>query len=200
MAKEVVLRDGFSKLEKIAGVDVAYKKNTAFAAAAVLEFKEMSILEVRTKVMYVSFPYIPGFLSFREAEPMKSAISNLIQDYDVLLVNGHGIAHPRGLGIASHIGVDLGVPSVGVAKGLLCGEVKEDSEKKAVPVFFEDRVVGYRITPGRKRRPIYVSPGNLVSLKSSLEIVKACLRRHSLPEPLYKAHRAAAEAKRKYAT
>lgn len=197
MAKKVILRDGFSKLDRVAGVDVAYLGDKSYAAAVVLDFRDMSLLEVKNEIMKVSFPYIPGYLSFREADPMKAAVSALELDHDVLLVNGHGIAHPRGLGIAAHIGVELGIPTVGVAKGLLCGEVSSEGDKEILPVLYEGRTVGYRLLGSKNRRPVYVSPGNLVSLKSSLEIVKACMRRHALPEPLYLAHRSAAEAKKK---
>jgi deoxyribonuclease V len=197
MAKKVVLKDDFSKPRRIAGVDVAYELDYAFAAAAVLRFKDMTPLEIKIQSTRVSFPYIPGYLSFREAEPMKLALRALESDYDLLFVNGHGIAHPRGLGIASHIGVELSVPTVGVAKGLLCGEVKKGNLERTMPIIYKDRRVGFKIFPGKKGGAIYISPGNMITLSSSLKIVKACMKGHALPEPLYMAHHKATRAKKK---
>lgn len=195
MAKKVVLRDGFSRIRRIAGADAAYLDNLAHATAAVLRYEDMHPIETVRVTEKVSFPYIPGYLSFREAGPVKSAVSALKESFDVLLVNGHGIAHPRGLGIASHVGVELDMPTVGVARGLLCGEVEDPGTDS--PVVYQGRVVGYRLLPGARKKPLYVSPGHLVSLRSSLRIVKDCMREHILPEPLYQAHRAAEEAKRR---
>lgn len=197
MAKKLVLRDGFSRIRHIAGVDVAYLHDIGHAAAAVLRYGDMHPVEIKSVAVNVSFPYIPGYLSFREAGPMKAAISALQGGFDVLLVNGHGIAHPRGLGIASHLGVELRVPTVGVARRLLCGEVVEGGGEEIRPVVYRGRIVGFRLLSGKGKKPLYVSPGNLVSLKSSLRIIRECVRGHVLPEPLYLAHQAASDAKKK---
>jgi deoxyribonuclease V len=194
LAKKVTLSDGFARLSRIAGVDVAYSGKRAYAAAAVYDYESMRLIETKVAESKVSFPYIPTYLSFREAEPMKNALQALKSGYDVLLVNGHGIAHPRGLGIASHLGVELRIPTIGVAKALLCGEVTEKGLEEASIIVFEGREVGYRLAVGKKYRPLFISPGNMVSLASALRIVKACMRGHALPEPLYVAHRAATEA------
>jgi len=190
LAEKVTLVDGFERLLRIAGVDVAYSGNHAYGAAVVLDYKSksMEILETKTSRTVVSFPYIPTFLSFREAEPMVAALRGLENSYDVLLVNGHGIAHPRGIGIASHLGVELGIPTIGVARGLLCGEVIENK------IMFKGRKVGFKIGV-KGGKPVFISPGNMVSLSSSLKIVLACMRGHGLPEPLWAAHNAASTAK-----
>lgn len=195
MAKMVILKDGFSKIRRIVGLDVAYSGEYAYAAATLFDFNKMKLIDAKVHKTKVLFPYIPGFLSFREARPMKKALTLLEKTYDIAIVNGHGIAHPRGLGIAAHLGVNLGLPTIGVAKGLLCGEVRNGSFRSKAPIFFEGKKVGYRVIPGKNRRPIFISPGNLVTLASSLKIVMACMKNHSLPEPLYMAHRASTEAK-----
>lgn len=188
LAEKVTLADGFERLDRIAGVDVAYSGNHAYGAAVVHDYKSMEILETKSAKTVVSFPYIPTFLSFREAEPMTAALRGLEKSFDVLLVNGHGIAHPRGIGIASHLGVELGIPTIGVARGLLCGEVVENN------IRFKGRDVGFEI--GVKGKPLFISPGNMVSLPSSLKIVLACMRGHKLPEPLWAAHNAASADRR----
>lgn len=195
LAKKVALRDGFARLERIAGVDVAYSGEHAYAAAVVLDYESMEILETKTAKTIVSFPYIPTFLSFRELEPMVVALRGLENNYDILFVNGHGIAHPRGLGIASHIGVSLGVPTIGVARGLLCGEVMEKGLEEASIIVFQGREVGFKLAMGKKGRALFISPGNMVSLPSSLKIVLSCMKGHKLPEPLWHAHTAASQAK-----
>jgi deoxyribonuclease V len=188
LAEKVTLVDNFERLDRIGGVDVAYSGNHAYGAAVVLDYKSMEILETKTSRTVVSFPYIPTFLSFREAEPMTAALRGLEKGFDILLVNGHGIAHPRGIGIASHLGVELGIPTIGVARGLLCGEVIENN------IMFKGRDVGFKIGV-RGDKPLFISPGNMVSLPSSLKIVLACMRGHGLPEPLWAAHNAASAAR-----
>lgn len=190
LAEKVSLVDGFKGLDRIAGVDVAYADKKAYGAAVVLD-SDMNLLETKTARTLISFPYIPSFLSFREAEPMRAALGRLETDFDVLLVNGHGIAHPRGVGIASHLGVVLGLSTVGVAKGLLCGEVIEKLERRRV-IVYDGREVGFMIAA--KGKPLFISPGNKVTLESSLRIVDACMRDHRLPEPLWAAHTAASKA------
>ncbi len=193
LAGKVTLVDGFGRIERVAGVDVAYSGERAYGAAVVLDYKSMETLETRTAKTQVSFPYIPAFLSFREGEPMRAALRGLQSGYDVLLVNGHGIAHPRGIGLASHLGVELGVPTIGVARGLLCGKVAEKKLGSARVIRFKGREVGFKISVADK--PLFISPGNMVSLASSLKIALSCMRGHGLPEPLWAAHNAASAAK-----
>lgn len=195
LADNVVLRDGFKSLERIAGVDVAYSRSRAYSAAVVHD-SNMNILETKTARTVISFPYIPSFLSFREADPMKAVLRRLESAFDVLLVNGHGIAHPRGIGLASHLGVELNQPTIGVAKGLLCGKVAEKETDMARVIRFKGKEVGFKISVGGGK-PLFISPGNMVSLKSSLKIVLSCMRGHGLPEPLWAAHTAASASKRK---
>ncbi|MEE8168348.1 MAG: endonuclease V [Candidatus Hydrothermarchaeales archaeon] len=199
LAKKVRLVDGFEKLERIAGSDLAYSGKQAYCAVAILAYSTMKLLEERAVEKKINIPYIPTFLAFRELEPVMEAIKGL--EFDVLILDGQGIAHPRGLGIASHVGVLADVPTIGVAKSRLCGEVKEKLEVgKPVALFYEGRQVGYALRTKRDTKPIYVSPGHKVSLESSIEIVQACLKKHKLPEPTRIAHQLAENAKREKTT
>jgi deoxyribonuclease V len=162
-----------------------------------VELKTLRTLEEKTAMQAVHVPYIPGFFAFREMGAVIKALRRLRSGYDLLMVEGHGIAHPSGCGFASHLGVLLRRPSIGVAKRLLCGSVRGiPSPEKPAAVVLNDRVVGYAVESGG--RVIYVSPGNMVSLATALEVVKKTTHRHALPEPLRRAHLLAARAKRGY--
>jgi deoxyribonuclease V len=137
----------------------------------------------------VTFPYIPGFLSFREAEPMIRTFKGMEQKPDVLLVDGQGIAHPRRIGLASHIGVLLNHPSIGVAKKILVGEFTEPIKKgEASEIVYQGGLVGFAIKSKVNAKPIIVSPGHKVGIQKSLEVVKKCIKNHKLPEPIRMAH------------
>jgi deoxyribonuclease V len=195
LAKRVEIRDRWEPLKAVAGVDVAYAGERAFAATVVLEYpslreKEERVLEGRTE-----FPYLPGLLSFREAGPLCQVLEKVKTPFQVLLVDGQGIAHPRGIGLASHLGVLLDLPTIGVAKRLLCGTVRRRGEDPP-RIWYRDRTVGYALQTKAGTRPLYISPGHRVSLETTLEIVRNCLGEHKLPEPLRRAHLLAAEARR----
>ena len=196
LARRVVLEDRFEGLERVAGVDLAYLGSRVFCAAVVLDYESLKIVEKRHMETKVSFPYVPTLLAFREAEPIIEAVKHL--HFDVLMLDGHGIAHPRGLGIASHVGVLLDIPVIGVAKRILCGEVEGEIETgKPVPLIYKGRQVGYAYRPKDGINPIYISPGHRVSLASSLKIVRHCIKGHKLPEPTRLAHTLAKSEKGK---
>lgn len=187
LARRVLLEDRFEGLERVAGVDLAYLGGRVFCAAVVLDYESLKIIEKRYIETKASSPYVPTFLAFREAEPIIKAVKHL--HFDVLMLDGHGIAHPRGLGIASHVGVLLDVPVIGVAKRILCGDVEEEIEAgKPVPLIYKGRQVGYAYRSKKGINPIYISPGHKVSLTSSLRIVNHCIKGHRLPEPTRLAH------------
>ena len=183
LSSRVILKDMFGDLKLIGGVDLAYKGNVGVCIIAIFDYKSMKQEHVFHLYDKVDFPYIPGFLSFREGPLIKKLYISLEQKPDILLVNGNGILHPRFIGLASHIGVELDTPTIGVTRHLLCGNVKEDGR-----IYIGKRQVGYTY-PKDAHHPIYISPGHKVSLKSSLKIVKHCINRHKLPEPLYIADR-----------
>jgi len=171
--------------ELIAGVDVSYVGGWAFSAAVVMD-ESLDVLEVSTAETRVEFPYVPGFFSYRELRPAVKALHGL-SGYDVLMVNGHGLAHPRGFGLASHIGVESKKPTIGVARRLLCGEL-DDPDADETLIKHSGKVIGAKMT-SPTGSPVYVSVGHLITLESCVEIVDAYFLDHSIPEPLAAAHR-----------
>lgn len=182
LARRVSLRDGFTKLERVGGMDSAYSGGMAFSSVVVCGYPSMEVLGSASHASREAFPYISGFLSYREVPSMAGAFRKLEARPDVFLVDGQGICHPRGIGLASHLGVLLGIPTIGVAKSRLCGTA--DGGR----ILLGGRQVGWLMRPGRGSKPLYVSPGHMVSLSSSREIVSSCMRDHRLPEPLRLAH------------
>jgi deoxyribonuclease V len=164
--------------------DQAFKDNEVISAVVICDYKTMKVVERKYAVVKATAPYIPSYLSYREAPAIVEAVNKLENKPDVLLIDGHGIAHPRKIGLASHAGLSLDIPTIGIAKALLCGEVKEDK------IIIEESTRGYTLVTKEHANPLFVSPGHKVGLKSSLEIVKNCIRLpHKLPEPLHLAHR-----------
>jgi deoxyribonuclease V len=159
IAEKVVAYDDFGKIERVCGVDVAYNGDTAYCSAVVME-KNKVVESVDTKTR-ATHPYIPGLLMLREAEPIFHTVKMLKNDYDLLLVDGHGQLHPRKCGLACYVGVTLDKPAVGVAKSRLCGTARPDG-------FIElgGQVLGYLL--GKS----YVSVGHRISLKTAIEIVR----------------------------
>jgi deoxyribonuclease V len=188
MAARISMRDDFSEAERFAGVDATYRDDEAFAACVVTD-KEKKTLEYASTHARVGFPYIPGYLMFREAHAVEEA-ARFVSGFDVLFVNGHGVAHPRGCGLASCVGLDLDVPTIGVARRRLVGDVGEKRGEWA-PLMLENEVVGAEIDAGGS--VVYVSVGHKVSLDTSIKIVKMMTSDGRFPEPLRRAH---IEAKR----
>jgi deoxyribonuclease V len=188
MVARISVRDNFSEVERFAGVDAAYHDDEAFAACVVTD-KEQETLESASTHTRVDFPYIPGYLMFREAHAVEEA-ARLVSNFDVLFVNGHGVAHPQGCGLASCVGLELDVPTIGVARRRLVGHVGEKRGGWA-PLMLDDEVVGAEIDAGGSR--VYVSVGHKVSLETSIEMVRMMTSKDRVPEPLRLAH---LEAKR----
>lgn len=186
----------------LAALDASYKRGEALVAAAVLwDCETQKVREVGFAAVDPDevFPYVPGYLSFREAPAYLEALANLSEVPDLLLVDGQGVAHPRGLGIAAHLGVHLELPSLGVAKSLLygksAGELGEEAGN-AVPLVAKGAQIGwvYRSRTGVK--PLYLSPGHRVGFAEGLEFVRALPGRTKLPQPLQEAHRWAGRARK----
>src|SRR5512136_734319 len=176
-------------IRMIAGVDVSYEGDIAIGAVAILDYASMSSLEAQTAICAVKFPYIPTLLSFREIPPVIAAIRKLKLRPDVFLVDAHGLAHPYRFGFASHLGVALGKPTIGVAKSRLIGEPTKIG--KDVFLVHDSEIVGAVITIRKDVKPVYVSIGHQVSLESAVAIVKHCVRDRRVPEPLFIAHKLA---------
>lgn len=196
VAEKAVAKDDFGELTLVGGADQAFLDENVISGIVVLAYDSLEVVERVYSVKRVSFPYIPTFLSFREGPAIIGAFRKLKNKPDILLIDGAGINHPRGAGLATHVGVALDVPTIGITKKILCGSGDEPSEAgEATPLVYEGKKVGWLLKSNKRSRAIVVAPGNQVSLESSLEIVKQCLRAHKLPEPLRLAHEYADEVK-----
>jgi deoxyribonuclease V len=186
------------RIRLIGGVDVAYAEGASIAAVAVLDFASMKLKESQTAVCPTRFPYIPTLLAFREIPPALLCIRKLRVQPDVFLVDGHGFAHPYRCGFASHLGLVMSKPTIGVAKGILVGEV-EPTKVEGDVAFIRDKgeVIGAQILSKRGLKPIYVSVGHMISLETAIEVVKQCTLHNRVPEPVLQAHRMATAEKRK---
>jgi len=186
----------------IAGVDAAFFHNKVIGATCLYKYPELFLIEEAIAVTDLLFPYIPGFLSFREGQAIIKAIHRLKQKPDVILFDGQGIAHPRGLGIASHIGVLLDLPTIGCAKSKLIGTYKEPGPKKGNWSFlkYNGEIVGAVLRTKDNVRPLFVSPGNQIDLRGSLDIVLGCIRKYRIPEPLRRADFISKKIKRELST
>ena len=198
VARKAKIKDDVGDLRLIAGVDQAFVKDKIISVIVVLDYGSLDVVGSVHSVETVSYPYIPTFLSFREGPAIVSAFRKLKNPPDILMVDGAGINHPRFAGIATHIGVALNVPTIGITKKILCGKgVEPSQEGEASPLVHEGKIVGWVLKSREKTKPIIVAPGHRVSLESSLSIAKACLHGHKLPEPARLAHEYVNELKRK---
>jgi len=189
VAKRVVRKDRFKKLERIAGCDISFARGgLAYAACAVLDYKSLEVLDQKTVDVRVRFPYIPTFLAFRELEGMLKAVEGM--DADVYMVGAQGLAHPRRAGLACHLGVTLNKPTLGVAKSRLCGSAEEPGRERGACSLLRDdgEVIGAVLRTQPNCRPVYVSVGHKLSLKTAIRIALETTRDQRLPEPLRIAH------------
>jgi len=186
----------------IGGVDVRYTDDSVGAAIAVFQYPGLALVGAVTADAPLIFPYIPGLLVFRIGPAILAAWEQLLLKPDLLLFHGHGIAHPRGMGLASHMGIWLNTPSIGVAKTRLYGcqsDVGLNSGEWSV-LFDEsdpNQVIGSLLRTRLNTRPVYVSAGHLIDLQHSIAFVLACCRDHRMPEPLRSAHTTAYARKQK---
>lgn len=190
LASDVIWSDDFSQLKTIAGVDQAFIGDQVISGVVVLDYESLETIEEQYSVSQVNFPYIPGLLSFREGPAIISAFKQIEHKPDMLMVDGCGVNHPRLVGLASHVGVELNISSIGVAKKILCGEygrgvtVPGEYDK----IIFNGKHVGWILMSKKRCNPIIVAPGHRVSVETSLEVVQHCLRGYKLPEPTRQAH------------
>jgi len=185
LSKKVRIEDDFDEIETVAGFDIAYPKNDfddCCGACVVMNYTTKEIIEEKTVFAKTFFPYIPTYLSFRELPFLKKLILSLESKPTILMIDGNGLMHPYGFGIASHVGVSFDTPSIGVAKSMLCGKLENNVVK------IDNKKIGYALFSSKRvRKPIYVSPGHKISFKTSLEVVKY-LSVYKNPEPLRRAH------------
>lgn len=195
LRSRVSLADDFGDIKTIAGLDLSYseEKSEGYAVVVVLSFPDFEVLETRYATATPPMPYIPGLLSFRESPIALKAIKQLETVPDMLLTDGAGLAHPRGFGIACHLGVLLDIPSVGVAKSFLYGTYdKTQALAPGMSTPLQDKagkeVIGSVVQTKLRTNPLYVSPGHKISVDSATRLVLECLRGYRLPEPTRLAH------------
>ena len=185
LADQVVVEDSLPNVETVAGVDVGItSRTTARAAVVVLRRSDLQPLDYARASEPVRFPYVPGLLSFREVPVILQALEQLTRTPDLLLVDGQGIAHPRGLGVASHLGLESGLPAVGVAKTRLVGEYDAVPREKGgwSPLWYQDAEIGAVLRTRTGVKPVFVSPGHRVGLLSAIDHVMGCVTCYRLPE------------------
>jgi deoxyribonuclease V len=189
---KVILRELDKKIRYIAGLDVSYAKggSTIWAGVVVLDFPSLVKIEERWSQRRVSFPYIPGLLSFREIPALLDALRKIELEPDLIFCDGQGVAHPRGLGLASHLGVLLHKPTIGCAKSLLIGEFNPVGEDRGDYVYlrYQNRVIGAVIRTRSRVRPIFISPGYGIILRDCIRFVLATCSHYRIPEPTRQAH------------
>lgn len=195
LAKHVILQDDFDKLDRIAGVDAGFVDDQTRAAVAVLSYPQLELLEHRVEYVTTTFPYIPGYLSFREVPAIIQALDKLDRQPDMIVCDGQGIAHPRRFGVACHLGLLRDIPCIGVAKTRLIGKHDEVGNKKGdyALLYDKDECIGAVLRSRDNVKPIYVSPGHRISLASAIKIVLNLCPQYRLPETTRLADRLASD-------
>lgn len=187
LRKRIITKDLFNKIRTVAGADVAFTKDKKFAIAGVVVFTYPSLQEVERVWVTVPlrFPYVPGLLTFREGPAIVAAFKKLKHPPDIILFDGQGVAHPRRIGLASHLGLVLGIPAIGCAKSRLCGNYREPGKKRGSRSLLRDEgeVIGMVLRTRDGIKPIYVSVGHGVSLTSAVRIVLHCHGGTRIPLP-----------------
>ncbi|WP_067710333.1 MULTISPECIES: deoxyribonuclease V [unclassified Erwinia] len=188
-AAEVQQEDDFEVMPPryIGGADVGFEQGgeVTRAALVILEYPSLRLVEHRVARIATTMPYIPGFLSFREYPALLAAWQQLELKPDLLFVDGQGIAHPRRLGVASHFGLLVDVPTIGVAKSRLCGKFEplDDEPGTTQPLIDKGEQIGWVLRSKRRCNPLFISPGHRVSQTTALSWVETCLNGYRLPEP-----------------
>lgn len=195
MAPRVIRHTQMDEVHLVAGIDISANDRTGVARAAVvvLNYPTLEVVETQVHEEPLRFPYVPGLLSFREVPSILAAYAALHHQPDLLIVDGQGIAHPRRLGIAAHLGVLLDRPTVGCAKSRLCGRhepVGADAGART-PLIDHGEVIGMVVRSKPRTNPLYISIGHQLDLPTAVDYTLACCRGYRLPEPTRRAHLAA---------
>lgn len=205
LSQKIIMEDRLSSnLRYVAGADVEYDKETDLIAGAIviIDYRTVRPIEIATHVMQSTFPYVPGLFSFREMPPLLEAYKKLKQLPELIICDGHGIAHPRRFGLASHLGIELDIPAIGCAKTRLYGNYKEPNESPGSSSALLDEVtqeeIGKVLRTQKKINPVFVSVGHKISLATACNIVLHITTTFRLPETTRLADQYAAEALQKY--
>jgi deoxyribonuclease V len=188
---QVETEDRVGRVRRVAGLDAHYGANRIWAAAAAMTLPDLAALASAQTSRRLTFPYVPGLLSFREAPAMLEALRRLSVRPDLLLVDGQGIAHPRRFGLACHVGLLAGIPTIGVAKSRLIGRYEDPGPERGAWSRLVDKgeVIGAVLRTRRSVRPLFVSVGHRVCLDTAIAYVLRCTGRFRMPEPLRAADR-----------
>ena len=187
------------KIKLIAGIDIGFEKKDEItitrAVIVVLSYPSLVVVDYVLHKEATRIPYIPGLLSFREVPAALAAFNKLTQRPDLIMVDGQGIAHPRRLGVASHLGLWLDIPTIGIAKKKLCGKFTTIAAEKGIWTVLEDKneIIGAVLRSKTNVNPIFVSTGHRISLKTAIKWVNLCLTKYKLPEPTRLADRLASQ-------
>lgn len=183
----VRLENGFSEIHTIAGIDVAYDmvSDVSYAAIVLMQLSDFAVLSTVKASVPTIFPYVPGLLSFREIPVVLKALDMLAEKPDLLMVDGQGVAHPRRLGIAAHLGVLTGMPAMGVAKSRLTGTYAEPGNIKgsSSPLMDRGETIGAVLRSKEKCKPLFISAGHKIDQQTALNLTLQCLTKYRLPEP-----------------
>lgn len=184
LRSRIVAEDRLGEVRTVAGVDAGYEGDQARAAIVVLAYPSLEPVDYVVTYRPAPFPYVPGFLSFREAPAVLAALEELRTKPDLLICDGQGIAHPRRLGIASHVGLLADIPSIGCAKSLLIGrhDPLPDEQGAFVSLMDKDEQIGVVLRSRAGTKPLYISVGHRISLTSAVRYVLGCITRYRLPE------------------
>jgi deoxyribonuclease V len=190
---KLVLEDRVAReVRTVAGADISCTRgdDRVYAAVVLLDAERLDVLEEASYCGRTAFPYIPGLLSFREGPALLQAFGKLRGRPDVVLFDGQGIAHPRGFGLAAHLGLILDTPAIGCAKTRLTGSFEEPGARRGQcsPLVHDGRVIGSVLRTKDRVKPVFVSPGHRVGHERAVEIVLRCSRRYRIPEPTRQAH------------
>ncbi|MCD5390332.1 deoxyribonuclease V [candidate division NPL-UPA2 bacterium] len=197
LAKKIILEKKFREVKRIAGADISFSGDRAYAGVIIFSFPDLRIIEKQQATAQVSFPYIPGLLAFREGPALLSTFEKVEVEPDLIIFDAQGLAHPRRMGLATHLGIILDMPSIGCAKSRLVGSCQSPGEEVGAYSLLEDggETIGAVVRTKEGVKPIFVSIGHKTDLESSIKMVLDCGRGYRLPEPSRLAHNFAEEIK-----
>lgn len=192
LSRKIKLKPWLKRPPKlIAAADVAFKKGKALGVVVVVNYPEFKIIEWVYKSIKISYPYIPGLLTFREGPILEKCFRALKSEPDIVIFDGQGIAHPRNMGIATHLGILLDKPTIGCAKTRLFGDYKEPANYRGAFSYLLDirgKKIGAVLRTRDNVKAVYVSPGHRMDIASSMNIILRCIKKYRLPEPIRLAH------------
>lgn len=192
LRNKVSLVTHIENITTIAGGDISHNKDTdrVYAGIVVLSYPQMKLLSYSLVMSKTTFPYIPGYLGFREVPALLQAWEQLPEKPDLIILDGQGVTHPRRMGIASHFGVLTNHPAIGCAKNMLYGNYSPLGLEKfsTSPIISQNEHLGYAVRTKDNVKPVYISPGHKVSVEDSLKFMKPCILKHRIPEPTRVAH------------